>query len=121
MKLSQQIGLISLALVTTLGAAAVGLAVGSTVASADNGKREQEIKDLKQVTRVLAGDEAPVAQPANLVVDRIIDPPLAMKHEVRLFIDERTGCHYLVAGGLFQPTTMMARRYSDGVQVCDEH
>lgn len=77
-------------------------------------QRTPEAAQQQQAKQMLPEKEAD-----NLVVDRIIDPPLAMKHEVRLFIDERTGCHYLVAGGLFQPTTLMARRYSDGVQVCD--
>lgn len=106
-KLSSHMAWVSGAAVTGVGFLMLGVLLGTRLAEAEQAMQAPLPK--------------PVAQPSNLVIDRVIDPPLALKHEVRLFIDERTGCHYLVAGGVFQPVTMMARRYSDGVQVCDEH
>lgn len=106
-KLSSHMAWVSGAAVTGVGFLMLGVLLGTRLAEAEQAMQAPLPK--------------PVAQPSNLVIDRVIDPPLALKHEVRLFIDERTGCHYLVAGGLYQPVTMMARRYSDGVQVCDEH
>lgn len=66
------------------------------------------------------GIKTPEAVVAPFVVQQeVLDPPPALRFEIRLFIDQRTGCHWLVTGAYGQPATLTPRLYSDGVQVCD--
>lgn len=72
--------------------------------------------------RIAAPDQAPAEKPALVpfvTQQEVLNPPPARANEVRLFIDQRTGCHWFVVGGFGQAPAISPRLYSDGVQVCD--
>lgn len=88
----------------------------------DRAEAASSSADSPDWIRVVTPDQAPAEKPALVpfvTQQEVLDPPPARANEVRLFIDQRTGCHWFVVGGFGQAPAISPRLYSDGVQVCD--